>query len=53
MCDKNCMSCLNAAARIDKRGNKGWGCKLNGFAVNARMMCEEWTQRMRRTPLTD
>lgn len=37
----NCMNCIRVVGKtID--GHKEWGCKLNGFTVNARMSCDEW-----------
>ncbi|MFW5614912.1 MAG: hypothetical protein ACOCNM_00265 [Prevotella pectinovora] len=41
--EKNCLNCLLVQARIKDNGQNGWSCKRNGFAVNARMCCEEWT----------
>lgn len=44
MC-KNCISCLRAVGKAATDGHKKWNCGINGFAVNARMCCEEWTGR--------
>lgn len=40
---RNCMNCLEAAGTIKHNGHKTWKCKRNGFLVNARMHCEEWS----------
>ena len=42
MMEKNCMNCLMAVGKAAADGQKVWCCKFNGFAVNARMHCEEW-----------
>lgn len=50
------MNCLMAVGRAAADGHKVWCCKFNGFAVNARMSCEEWNGRkataMRDNPVT-
>lgn len=45
MCEKNCMTCMLAKPTITKDGHKHWRCASNGYTVNARMHCEEWTNR--------
>lgn len=39
---RNCMNCLEATGTTKPDGHKMWKCKLNGFLVNARMLCDEW-----------
>ena len=37
------MNCLSVIGETVSDNRKVWSCKLNGFLVNARMNCEEWT----------
>lgn len=42
MMEKNCMNCPMVVVNAAAGGIKEWHCRLNEFAVNARMSCEEW-----------
>ena len=50
------MNCLMAVGKAAADGLKEWHCRLNEFAVNARMSCEEWNgykaTAMRDNPVT-
>lgn len=39
------MNCLRVVGKAATDGHKKWNCGINGFTVNARMCCEEWTGR--------